>query len=64
MKYKLLFILLTLLFMSCANLASPVNNVTIIKIQFGANSEMAGSQLEKIAEGLTQKAGDVTGKVK
>jgi len=55
---KLLILLTLSLFTSCINLASPVTYVVIIKPQFGDGS-MTGSQLEKIAEGMTQEAGDV-----
>jgi len=60
MKKKLSFILLTLLFTSCVNIASPVNYVTVIKVQ-GSKSAMTGSQLEDIAKGLDQEAGDIKG---
>jgi len=59
MRDKLLFMLFTLLFTSCVNLASPVNNITVIKVIFGGKSKMEGSKLDDIADGFTQKAGDV-----
>ena len=65
MKHKLLFITLTLLFISCVNIASPVNNITVIKNQMGGkSSKMEGSKLDKIAEGLSQKAGDIKAPLK
>ena len=44
------------------NIASPVNNVTVIKAQHESdNADMSGSKLDDVARDISQKGGDVKG---
>jgi len=58
-KAVLLTVLLTVSSIGCVNLASPVNNITIIKIQMGGGHDMHGSKLDDVARDFSQDAGDV-----
>jgi len=59
-----LLLLLLLLASSCQlqiNIASSVINVPVVKTQLSdGDTKMEGSKLEDIAEGIKQKAGDLS----